>query len=222
MRPNAFLLHADARRIPLRDESVQCVVTDPPYGTGEWTRAQRGNGRVPVAVYSRQDWDVWSLDWLPEGLRVAKGCVAFFCPHSAIAECAHFAETNSLSWRLLAWCKPDPRPSFHGLHSRSVEPIILLRPNRAKRLRRDWCVASSIRSFRDGEAVGHVHQKPESVNAWLVDALSDEGDIVLDPFCGSGTAVLVAQELGRVGIGMDLKAEYLAMARKRTRQGVML
>ena len=46
--------------------------------------------------------------------------------------------------------------------------------------------------------------------------------IVLDPFCGSGTAVLVAQELGRVGIGLDLKSDYLAMARKRTRQGVML
>ncbi len=222
MKPNAFFLRADARHIPLADESVQCVITDPPYGTGEWTRRKPGNGRVRIAVYSRQDWDVWSLNWLPEALRVARGCVAFFCPHSAIAECSLFAGQHDISWRLLAWCKPDPRPSFHGLHSRSVEPIILLRPNSARELRRDWCVASAVRSFRDSEAVGHIHQKPEVVCEWLVDAFSEEGDVVLDPFCGSGTTVAVAQRLGRIGIGLDLTDEYLRMGLKRAVQRVML
>ena len=47
------------------------------------------------------------------------------------------------------------------------------------------------------------------------------GGMVLDPFAGSGTVVLVAQELGRVGVGVELKAEYLAMGQKRTAQGVL-
>lgn len=46
--------------------------------------------------------------------------------------------------------------------------------------------------------------------------------VVLDPFVGTGTAVLVAKELGRVGIGVDLKPEYLAMAAKRTAQGQLV
>lgn len=46
--------------------------------------------------------------------------------------------------------------------------------------------------------------------------------VVLDPFAGAGTVLMVAQELGRIGIGLDLKWEYLLMARKRTAQGVLL
>ena len=47
--------------------------------------------------------------------------------------------------------------------------------------------------------------------------------IVLDPFAGSGTTVKVAQDLGRVGIGLDLKPDYLKMARVRTaQQGLFL
>jgi len=51
---------------------------------------------------------------------------------------------------------------------------------------------------------------------------SPVGGIVLDPFAGSGTVPLVAQNLGRVGIGVELKGEYLAMAQKRTAQSVLL
>jgi site-specific DNA-methyltransferase (cytosine-N4-specific) len=68
----------------------------------------------------------------------------------------------------------------------------------------------------------HFATFPRALVEPCVKAGSREGDIVIDPFCGSGTAVLVAQELGRTGIGLDLKMEYLAMARKRTRQGVLL
>ena len=46
--------------------------------------------------------------------------------------------------------------------------------------------------------------------------------VVLDPFAGAGTVPLVAQNLGRVGVGIELKAEYLAMAAKRTAQGSLL
>lgn len=46
--------------------------------------------------------------------------------------------------------------------------------------------------------------------------------VVLDPFAGAGTVPLVAQNLGRVGVGVELKWEYLTMAQKRTRQGGLL
>jgi DNA modification methylase len=47
------------------------------------------------------------------------------------------------------------------------------------------------------------------------------GGLVLDPFCGSGTTVMVAQQLGRQGIGIELNADYIAMAQERCKQTVL-
>ena len=44
------------------------------------------------------------------------------------------------------------------------------------------------------------------------------GGIVLDPFCGTGTAMLVARELGRRSVGIDVAEEYLALARERLKR----
>lgn len=46
--------------------------------------------------------------------------------------------------------------------------------------------------------------------------------VVFDPFAGSGTTLYVAKELGRRAIGLELKSEYIALARTRTRQEVMV
>ena len=50
---------------------------------------------------------------------------------------------------------------------------------------------------------------------------SRAGDVVVDPFVGSGTAVYVAKELGRGGVGIDLSPAYLDLAKRRLVQGVL-
>lgn len=64
----------------------------------------------------------------------------------------------------------------------------------------------------------HFATMPTALVPPCVLAGSRPGDIVFDPFVGSGTVVQVAQDLGRRGVGMDLKPEYLQLARERTRQ----
>jgi len=54
------------------------------------------------------------------------------------------------------------------------------------------------------ESMGYPTQKPESLLERMIKASSDEGDIVLDPFCGCGTALVVAQKLNRKWIGIDV------------------
>lgn len=58
------------------------------------------------------------------------------------------------------------------------------------------------------ERLGYPTQKPESLLERIIESSSDEGDVVLDPFCGCGTAVAVAERLGRRWIGIDIT--YLA------------
>lgn len=65
------------------------------------------------------------------------------------------------------------------------------------------------------EKCGHPSQKPLDLITKLVLCSTDEGDTVLDPFLGSGTAAVAAEKLGRDWIGIEVNPEYIAIAEKR-------
>jgi site-specific DNA-methyltransferase (adenine-specific) len=67
------------------------------------------------------------------------------------------------------------------------------------------------------EKTAHPTQKPEELLRRLVLASSDEGDLVLDPFCGSGTTLVVAERHQRRWLGADADARYVGVARERLR-----
>lgn len=61
----------------------------------------------------------------------------------------------------------------------------------------------------------HPTQKPEALIERMVLASSNEGDMVVDPFCGSGTTMRVCQQLKRNGIGIEINEEYVKLAKER-------
>ena len=66
-----------------------------------------------------------------------------------------------------------------------------------------------------GEYLGYPTQKPLALYKRIVIASSNEGDVVLDPFCGSGTTLVAAKQLGRRYIGVDISAEAVAICQQR-------
>ncbi len=66
---------------------------------------------------------------------------------------------------------------------------------------------------------GHPCTKPESVWRWLMG--NSPGEEVLDPFMGSGTTLVVAKDLGRIGIGIEINEKYCEIAAKRLSQSVL-
>lgn len=76
-----------------------------------------------------------------------------------------------------------------------------------------------LRSAEKGEFY-HPTQKPVALMEWCLGFL-DENDTVLDPFCGSGTTLLAAKNLGRLAIGIEVESRYCEIAVKRLRQEVL-
>ena len=72
------------------------------------------------------------------------------------------------------------------------------------------------------ERLGYPTQKPEALLERIIKASSNPGDVVLDPFCGSGTTLAVAQKLGREWIGIDMNPDAIELVRQRLNQPLQL
>ena len=70
------------------------------------------------------------------------------------------------------------------------------------------------------ERLGYPTQKPEALLERIINASSNDGDTVLDPFCGCGTAVAVAQRLNRKWIGIDITCLAITLIKNRLQHGI--
>lgn len=80
---------------------------------------------------------------------------------------------------------------------------------------------ASIESFDTAPQSGHPCPKPERWMKWAVGLASLEGELVLDPFMGSGTTLRAAKDLGRRAIGIEIEEKYCEIAAKRLSQEVL-
>lgn len=205
--------------------SVDCIITDPPYGLA---------GRVfnfPHKLYSavNETWDHHvPITWMAECARLLKpgGSVLCFGVRQSIYKLA--AEGLRLGWRLvndITWHKPNAAPCFTGrLLTESTERILWFCPDR-----KNWTYnldfAKAINGgnnlhdvWSQGALRGpriHPTQKPVALVDCIVRLFTQPGALILDPFMGSGTTAVAARAANRDFIGCDSSAEYVALARAR-------
>ena len=81
-----------------------------------------------------------------------------------------------------------------------------------------WGDIEALRSWHK-ERLGYPTQKPVALLERIIGASSNEEDVVLDPFCGCGTAVAAAQKLNRRWIGIDITHLAVALMKSRLKTG---
>ena len=194
------LYHGNNRTILPTLDFGMVVITDQPYGTG-WVRGGGDVGKFR-AKHEKPEWDEWSLDWLPLVNRPKR--VAAFCP---VGKCEEMCNALPMPM-VLHYCKTNVRPG--GMDR---EPIVVSPPVTPK----VWKKAAY-----NGDMPLHPCQKPLDVMLWLVESVTEEGDVILDPFAGSGTTLLAAKLRGRKAIGIELDEQYCKAAAHRCSQGVLL
>jgi len=217
--------------LPLLPEgSVDLVLTDPPYGIEEPAVVRRDGGKFGVAkpiglglVENLQVAKGVSFrDWIPLAVRCLKrtGVLITMCRKEDISRICDFLEELGMTVRHVgAWVKRNPPPQARKVQWMSGwEPFIIATMGSGHHYnyregQHPDVIMTPICQGR--ERLGHPAQKPEALAEPLVRWWSFPGDVVLDPFCGTGTFLAVAHRLGRRWIGIEKDERYAEMARRR-------
>jgi modification methylase len=225
--------------------SIDLVFADPPYNLQLGGDLRRPDDSLVDAVdddwdkfSSFADYDAFTRAWLTACRRVLKPDGALWVIGSyhnifrvgSILQDLGFWMLNDIVWR-----KANPMPNFRGRRFTNAHETLIWAARGASskytfhyealkggnddlQMRSDWYLPLCTGEERlkdDAGAKVHPTQKPEALLARVMLSASNPGDVILDPFFGTGTTGAVAKALGRRFIGLERDPAYAAAARKR-------
>jgi modification methylase len=229
----------------LPDKSVDMIFADPPYNLQLGGDLFRPEGSRVDAVDDEWDkfesltaYDNFTRDWLEQARRILKDDGTIWVIGSyhniyrvgALLQDAEFWILNDVVWR-----KTNPMPNFRGTRFTNAHETLIwcAKDEKARytfnyramkalnddlQMRSDWllpiCAGAERVKGEDGSKA-HPTQKPEALLYRILLACTKPGDVVLDPFFGTGTTGAVARRLGRRWIGIEREPTYAKVARER-------
>ncbi len=201
----------------LPSESVDLVVTDPPYESLEKHRKVGTTTRLKHSKASSNDWfrifpNARFDELLAEIHRVLKRNTHFylFCDQETMFVVKPIAEAVGFRfWKPLVW---DKVRIGMGYHYRARYEFILFFEKGKRRLN-DLSVPDILAAPRIHR--GYPAEKPAELIEVLVRQSTRECDVVADPFCGSGSTGVAAVRLGRAFLGNDIRPEALQLSEER-------
>lgn len=195
----------------LGTDSIDLVLTDIPYGEVNREAAIRNLDKGKADVLS------FSLPQLvSELVRVCRGSFYMFCGIEQVSELKRlFVDAGCVSVRLGIWEKSNASPmngSFSWLSN--IECCLFAKKSGAFFSDRE-AFSSCVWQCPCIHEMEHPTQKPLDLFARLVCASSKQGDVVFDPFMGSGTTGIACSQLHRRFIGCEIDSAFFLIAAKR-------
>ena len=229
----------------LPPESVDLIFADPPYNlqlNGVLERPDQtkvdGVKESWDKFKSISDYDNYTKQWMSSARRILKanGSIWVIGSYHNIFRLGYILQDLGF-WLLndVVWRKVNPMPNFRGRRfTNAHETLIWASKTKSSKytfnyeamkslngdlqMRSDWslpiCTGDERLKNKDGKKI-HPTQKPENLLNRVIMSSSNIGDIVLDPFFGTGTTGAVAKKLRRAFIGIEQDAKYALEAEKR-------
>ncbi|HEY1095620.1 MAG TPA: site-specific DNA-methyltransferase [Alphaproteobacteria bacterium] len=229
----------------LPDRSVDLIFADPPYNLQLGGDLARPDNSMVDAVDDAWDqfesfaaYDQFTTEWLTECHRIMKddaGIWVIGSYHNIFRMGKILQDLGFWILNDIVWVKTNPMPNFRGRRFTNAHETMIWaskskdaryqfnyeamkRLNDDKQMRSDWELALCTGHERIKDNKGrkaHPTQKPESLLHRVLMSSSQPGDVVLDPFFGSGTSGAVAKRLGRHFIGIEQDSTYIKVATDR-------
>lgn len=227
-------------------ESVDMIFADPPYNLQLHQELWRPDQTRVEAVNDHWDqfkdfaaYDLFTERWLSACRRVLKPQATLWVigTYHNIYRIGKILQDLEF-WLLndVVWIKSNPMPNFRGVRfTNAHETLIWAQKERGAsytfnhhamkalnedlQMRSDWYLpicSGSERLRKDGQRA-HPTQKPEALIYRVIQASSNPGDVVLDPFFGTGTTGVIAKRLHRDWIGIERETSYVELAEERIR-----
>lgn len=209
--------------MPGLDGTFDAVITDPPYGIGyesNWKTQLDGTSRETENSFGD---DKVNTDWLVPAFELIKdvGFVYVFTRWDVINLLtaamvdAKFKVVQRLVWNKLHWKMGDLH--YYGSQLEDIVFCVKGRPNLQWEKRQGNLYNFSSFYLPEGQ-VNHPTQKPVAlIKSFILDAVDSLGAII-DPFMGSGTTLVAAQNEGRRAVGIEISEDYCKIAVERLRQ----
>jgi site-specific DNA-methyltransferase (adenine-specific) len=226
------------------EKSIDLIFADPPYNLQLQQELWRPNMTKVDAVKDEWDqfegfhaYDEFSRKWLAACRRVLKdnGTIWVIGTYHNIFRIGTIMQDLGY-WFLndVIWLKTNPMPNFRGVRFTNAHETLIWASkaqgsrytfnhhamkslNDELQMRSDWLlpICSGAERIKDNGKKAHSTQKPEALLYRVILASSNLGDLVLDPFFGSGTTGAVAKKLHRNWIGIEKEEQYIKIAQKR-------
>jgi len=224
--------------------SIDLIFADPPYNLQLGGDLSRPDGSHVDAVTDDWDkfdslaaYDRFTRDWLAEARRILKpnGAIWVIGSYHNIFKVGSAIQDLGF-WILndVIWVKANPMPNFKGTRFTNAHETLIWASmgekakytfnyrsmktlNDELQMRSDWefPICGGQERLKKGGTKVHPTQKPEALLYRLLLATTKPGDVVLDPFFGTGTTGAVAKRLGRHWIGIEREPGYCAAAIER-------
>ena len=237
------IYRADCREILPTLPKVDCIVCSPPYNqlgiripdnpTGMWSRRCGGRGwvdavnsngypdDVPEGEYQAMQNDLF-------GNILSNGSASLFYNHQPrwrdglLINPANWFRPNGWNPRQeIIWARSGGMMLNARMFCRFDERILWFTRDSWK-WNQDSVGLGTVWRINQQNAKEHPVAFPIEIPLRCISATTDIGDLVLDPFMGSGTALRAAKDLGRKAIGIELEEKYCEIAARRLQQEVLL
>jgi site-specific DNA-methyltransferase (adenine-specific)/modification methylase len=216
-------------------DSVDLTITSPPYNVGNNNMTEAKYGEKSKDQMSEEQYYQFLSKGIDEMVRITKNYVFFNIQMLSFNKkilLQIMGEKRDFIKEVIIWNKKQVAPAIEpGVMNSKFEFILVFSKNNPEKRKFDICYfkQGNFNNVLEGKNAGqndyantHKATFPEYLPGVLINNFSKEGEIIFDPFVGTGTTTFSANKNHRAFIGIDISAEYCDIANQRLRQEILL